>query len=442
MRETISLKTYGIELKEENQRNFSEMKYLMFIISIFGTISSIAQINYDITINTPDAYQGNLFFQKGGGGIKTVHIIAPDGTELFSENWGLKGWDFKVNDNDHITYFDRISRGWFVMDSTQQEVDSVYCLNGLEADNHDFIALPDGGYVLFAYDIQPYAMDTIVEGGDPNALLEGVVIQELDSEHNLVFEWSSWDHFHITDNPYMAPWTGVELNFIHTNSIDIDEDGHFIISSRNLDEITKIHRTTGEIIWRWGGTQSDFEFVNDYPFTHQHTLRCLGDNNYLLYDNGNHSSSFTGTSNYSRAVEYELDLNAMTCTKTWEYIHPDSLFTPSIGSTQRLPNGNTLINFGNLQLQEMGSIILEVTPENEVVFQLEYDDGGTLYRAHKFDWFFHDPNTESTLELQVEQRELVKILNTLGQEVLYAPNTLQIHMFSDGSVEKVFNVRR
>ena len=109
MRETIFLKTFGIELKEENQRNFSEMKYLMFIISIFGTISSIAQINYDITINTPDAFQGNLFFQKGGGGIKTVHIIAPDGNELFSENWGLKGWDFKVNDNDHITYFDRTS---------------------------------------------------------------------------------------------------------------------------------------------------------------------------------------------------------------------------------------------------------------------------------------------------------------------------------------------
>ena len=91
--------------------------------------------------------------------------------------------------------------------------------------------------MLFCYDIQTlHAMDTVVEGGDPEAQIEGVIIQELDSEHNLVFEWSSWNHFHITDNPYYEPWTNHEMNFIHTNSIDIDYDGHFVISSRNLDE--------------------------------------------------------------------------------------------------------------------------------------------------------------------------------------------------------------
>ena len=41
--------------------------------------------------------------------------------------------------------------------------------------------------------------------------------------------------------------------------------GIFLVSCRNLDEITKIHRTTGEIIWRWGGSQNDFIFTNDYP---------------------------------------------------------------------------------------------------------------------------------------------------------------------------------
>ena len=185
---------------------------------------------------------------------------------------------------------------------------------------------------------------------------------------------------------------------------------------------------------------NEFDFVNDYPFTHQHTLRCLGDNKYLLYDNGNHSTDFTGMPNYSRAVEYVLDTIAMTCTQTWEYIHPDFLFTPSIGSTQRLPNGNTLINFGNLQLLETGSILVEVTPDNEVVFQLEYDNGGNLYRAHKFDWFFYD-ETESVQSIENRDRVLVSIFNTLGQEVEKQLNTLQFYMYSDGSVEKVFSVR-
>jgi hypothetical protein len=448
----------------------------------------MAQENYIITINTDEAYQGNLFFQKGGSGPKTVKIISPDETELFSENWGLKGWDFKVNYNNKLTYYDRESHGWFVMDSEQNVVDSVYCLNGYTADNHDFIALPNGNYVLFAYDMQPYAMDTVVDGGDPDAEIEGLIIQELNSEHNLVFQWSSWDHFHITDNNYYAPWTQDEMGFIHANAIDIDVDGHFLLSSRNLDEITKIHRTTGEVIWRWGGTQNEFDFINDYPFTHQHCIRALGNNRYLMYDNGNYSDQFTGEGNYSRAVEYELDTVLMTAEKVWGYVHPDTLFTPSIGGVQRLPNGNTMIDFGNLQLLDMGSIVVEVTPDNEIVFQLEYENGSNLYRAHKYDWFFttvvegctdedacnYNPeaNTEdesctyidgicesceegvivdndedddgicdedeedSVIEISSSTRNLLKITNILGQEVDAVRNTTLIYLYDDGSVEK------
>jgi hypothetical protein len=233
-----------------------------------------------------------------------------------------------------------------------------------------------------------------------------------------------------------------ELNFIHANAIDIDFDGHFLLCSRNLDEITKINRTTGEIIWRWGGSQNQFEFINDYPFTAQHCIRSLGNNRYLMYDNGNYSSQYTGTGNISRAVEYELDTVLMTAEKVWEFIHPDSLFTPSIGGAQRLPNGNTLINFGNLQLMNLGSIVIEVSPDNEIVFQLEYDNGGNLYRAHKFDWYFHDPDIESVDEISSSNKNLVKVLNMLGQEVEKAPNTLQIHVFEDGSAEKVYSVVR
>ena len=83
----------------------------------------------------------------------------------------------------------------------------------------------------------------------------------------------------------------------------------------------------------------------------------------------------------------------MEATKVWEFVHPDSLYTPSIGGVQRLPNGNTLVNFGNLQWLNMGSIVTEVDSNNQIVFQLEYDNGGNLYRAQKFDWFFYTPPT-------------------------------------------------
>jgi hypothetical protein len=382
-------------------------KLLLTLLCLPSLVFS--QVNYTVTVNTPDSWQANLFFQRGGTPQKPVKIIDPSITEIYSQNLGMKGWDFKVNYNNKISYFDRSSKGWFIMDSLQNEIDSVYCLNGYTADNHDFLALANGNYVLFAYDEQPYAMDTVVVGGDPNAMVEGLIIQELDANHNLVFEWKSWDHFHVTDNAYMSPWTGANLPFIHANAIDIDFDGHFLISCRGLDEITKIHRTTGEVIWRWGGTQNEFTFVNDYPFTHQHSIRSLGNNRYILYDNGNYSAQYTGTINISRAVEYELDTNLMEATKVWEFVHPDSLYTPSIGGVQRLPNGNTLIDFGNLQWLNIGSIVTEVDANNQIVFQLEYANGGNLYRAQKFDWFFYTPTLGCTDSLACNYDPLVTI---------------------------------
>jgi len=420
------------------------MKKLLLILLCLPSLV-FAQANYTVTVNTPAAWQANLFYQVGGSPIKPVKIIDPSITELYSQNTGMKGWDFKVNYNNKLSYFDRASKGWFIMDSLQNEIDSVYCLNGYTADNHDFLALANGNYVLFAYDEQPYAMDTVVPGGNPNATVEGLIIQELDANHNLIFEWKSWDHFHVTDNTYMSPWTGANLPFIHANAIDIDFDGHFLISCRGLDEITKIHRTTGEIIWRWGGAQNEFTFVNDYPFTHQHAIRSLGNNRYLLYDNGNYSAQYTGTVNISRAVEYELDTNLMEATKVWEFVHPDSLYTPSIGGAQRLPNGNTLVNFGNLQWLNTGSIVTEVDSNNQIVFQLEYDNGGNLYRAQKFDWFFYTPTLGCIDSLACNYNTLATLdngscgYNTSSNDTLYVTasivwNGMPLNVSGDYSV--------
>ena len=183
----------------------------------------------------------------------------------------------------------------------------------------------------------------------------------------------------------------------------------FYFLVEQLDEITKIHRTTGEVIWRWGGSQNEFNFINDYPFTHQHSIQSLGNNRYLLYDNGNFSAQYTGTINISRAVEYVLDTNLMTAEKVWEFVHPDSLYTPSIGSVQRLPNGNTLIDFGNLQSFGMGSVVTEVDSAANIVFQIEFDNGSNLYRAKKFDWFFHTPVSGCTDSVSCNYNPLANI---------------------------------
>lgn len=239
--------------------------------------------------------------------------------------------------------------------------------------------------------------DTIAPNGSLDQNITGLTIQELDNDHNVLFEWSSFDHFYLSNYPGILNSLGNNtFDFLHCNAIEIDEDGNFLISNRTISEITKINRVTGEIIWRFGGEQSDFIFTNDYPFSKQHCIKSLGSNKYLLYDNGNLSDLFTGGIKRSRAVEYELDLSNFTATKLWDYVHPDSLFTPSIGSVQRLENGNTLINFGNNQVINRGGVITEVNTNNEIVFELELENGQNVYCANKANWNFDNGTLDLT----------------------------------------------
>ncbi len=397
-----------------------------------------SQTPFNVTINNGNSYEGNIFIYYSSPTMSTsmrsVKIINSSGIEVFSENWGSKGRDFKVNYNNKISYFDRSTKGWFIMDSLQNVLDSVYFQNGYIADGHDFLALPNGNYVLISYDEQPYAMDTIVSGGDPNAIIEGLIIQELDPSHNVIFEWKSWDHFHITDNIHLN-LSSSNLPFIHANAVEIDFDGHLLISSRNLDEITKINRITGDIIWRLGGSQNDFNFINDYPFTGQHSIQSLGGNRYLLFDNGLYSDQYTGTIKISRAVEYLLDTSLMICEKVWDFVHPDSLYSKNVSSVQRLPNGNTLINFGNLEDFNLGSIITEVDQNNQIVFQIEFANNVRLYRAKKYDWFFYNSSTIFDEKISIN-RKLKNKFNILGKETNTSLNEILFYIYDDGTIEK------
>ena len=50
------------------------MKKLLLILLCYPLIG-FSQANYNITVNTNNAWSGNLFFQKGGQPIKPVKII-------------------------------------------------------------------------------------------------------------------------------------------------------------------------------------------------------------------------------------------------------------------------------------------------------------------------------------------------------------------------------
>ncbi|MGB5875670.1 MAG: aryl-sulfate sulfotransferase [Bacteroidota bacterium] len=268
-----------------------------------------------------------------------------------------------------------------LMDWNLTEVDSFQCGNGYIADNHDFMVMPNGHALLFAYDPQPIDMSQVVPGGHPGAIVAASIVQELDLSRNVVFQWRAWDHIPITDSYFRL--TRSNIDYTHINAIDLDADGNILISSRNLCEITKIDRETGEIIWRLGGKQNDFTFVGENEanaptyFANQHSVRKLENGNLMLFDNGNLHSP-----RYSRAAEYAIDEHAMTATLAWEYRHDPDIFASTRGTIQRLPNGNTLIGWGGASLNG-DRAATEVRPDKSIVFEMTFPPGMYAYGAYR-----------------------------------------------------------
>ena len=283
--------------------------------------------------------------------------------------------DFKKISADRFVYNNVKTSNYYMFDTDLNFIDSFYCGNGYETDQHDLQFLDNGHFVLMSYDPVIIDMSKIVQGGDTNCSVLGLVIQELDNNKNVIFQWRSWDHLEITEATH-ENMTAPKLDYVHGNSLEYDYDGNLICSFRHTDQIIKINRVTGDIMWRLGGKKNQFTFINDpIGFSHQHDARRIAPGRITLFDNGNFHSP-----PYSRAIEYELDEVNKTATLVWQFDHNKEVFAFAMGNTQRLPNGNTVIGWGAAGYPN----ITEVDPQGNILFEMANQDSLWCYRAFRF----------------------------------------------------------
>ena len=70
----------------------------------------------------------------------------------------------------------------------------------------------------------------------------------------------------------------------------------------------------------------------------------------------------------------------------WDFSHPEEYHGLAMGSAQRLPNNNTLINWGTIH--HRGAVITEVDYDKNIVLDIEYPEGIKCYKVRKHDWNF------------------------------------------------------
>ncbi|KAI0594712.1 Arylsulfotransferase-domain-containing protein [Biscogniauxia sp. FL1348] len=269
-------------------------------------------------------------------------------------------------------------------------------------DKHEFHIVGEETGLIQIY--QPVARDLTAWGASPEQQwIVNAIIQELDiATGELLFEWASLDW--ITPDEAILPinpgQAGSGYNssdawdYFHINSVDKDAEGHYLISARDACSVHKINGTDGSIIWKLNGKASSFNVPKDTEFCFQHHARFVDQYDDIevisLYDNSAHGTEHSGGSEVHTAPTSSGKIIKLNTT-SWEaelvqgFFPPDDLLSKSQGSTQLLPNGNVLVNWGS------EGALTEYLSDGTPIFHAYVESGDLAlgvenYRAFRYNW--------------------------------------------------------
>jgi arylsulfotransferase ASST len=255
---------------------------------------------------------------------------------------------------------------WVELDPLGNLTRTLGCALGLQPRPHDLISERDGSYWLMCDDVR--TMDLTVAGGIATARVTGTAVQHVSASGTLLFHWSPFDHFAITDGD-PADRTGASVNWTHGNALDFDRDGNLIVSFRNLGEITKIDAVSGAVIWRMGGRRNQFTFLESPlpAFSGQHSARISADA-LIVLDN-------LGSPAESRAERYGVNETGRTAWLARSYSSSPGVVTQIGGSVQGLPRGRTMVSFGTAgrveEYDALGRVMWSIAGNAGYVFRAQ-----------------------------------------------------------------------
>ncbi|MEI6883588.1 MAG: aryl-sulfate sulfotransferase [Bacteroidota bacterium] len=380
---------------------FKRLATFLFLIHVLILVPEIKTLSQnfppmEITIHDSAATQGYYFFAPYASS-PPYFFQHP---QLILDRFGNIVWyrilpglihstttyDFKIQPDRRMSYYSLSSSKYQVMDSTFTVKDSLGAANGFNIDVHDLQFLSNGHYLLLAQESRYMNLTayhifgmTHSSPGGANAEVIGVVIQEFDENKNLVWQWKAHDHFAFNDVDSMFLFSPTKVDWTHANAVEEDDDGNILLSCRHFDEITKINRQTGAIIWRLGGKRNQFNFTNDpLRFSGQHDIRRISNGHITIFDNGLYHNP-----PLARALEYDLNEVTKTAALVWNYSYSSSLSSMAVGSHQALPNGNHLVDFG--AIPEGYPWFVLVKPDKSVAMEISQTGSYTSYRAFNYD---------------------------------------------------------
>lgn len=239
--------------------------------------------------------------------------------------------------------------------------------------HHAFTEKPDGTIAYLAADMRSWQMGTM---GEPVDIVGDAIVEvDSDGDSRTVFstwDWSdpilteNWDTGYYTEG---ADWT-------HGNNLEYRAStDSYLLSLGFVELVLEIDAQTGEVLHEFGAYGENPVSRDSTPFYFQHDANWTPDDHLMVF-----SASEDDT--YSTALEYEFDEDSGELVEVWSSGSQDDLHSYAEGQARRLENGNTLVNYSTT------GILQEVTPEGDVVWEVQADLGSTILGATFFEDFY------------------------------------------------------
>lgn len=323
--------------------------------------------------------------------------------------------------------------------------------------HHDIEGMPNGNVLILAWEHRSKEQ-ALAAGRRPGTFPDDGIWSEAIFEvkptgpetGDIVWEWRAWDHlvqdldpakanFGSTANPRKInlnytggmPDPASNPDWLHLNTVSYNPKlDQILTSSRPWSELWIIDHSTsaeeaagerGDLLYRYGnpaahgaGGPADQKLINPHD-PHWIAPGLPGAGHILVFNNGP-SRGYSSADEIVPARDAQGRYIPSAAELVWTF--NANAVTPTGGSAQRLPNGNTLICVSNANL------VLEATPEREVVYRLNLGAGAAGGYTFRTARVFPDSAELRATPLAGPRYELVH--GATHQSVALAPGALGI----------------
>lgn len=185
-------------------------------------------------------------------------------------------------------------------------------------------------------------------------------LRELDiatGQTRFVWDCQYWSQQHNVINPHRC-----YSNTVNWNPID----DTVTMSMPYIDTVVEIDRASGELVGQYGSAAGSYAFEpSSWSFEFNHFANITPNGTLLVSSHmpGHETTEIPGDHAF---VEFEIDRDNERLIEKWLY-HGTDEWAMYKGMAMRLPNGNTLANYGT------GGTIREITPDKRTAWRVKFD---------------------------------------------------------------------